>query len=560
MADKVKCGACGRLTLPGSFCEKCGQNPGAGKAPVPSQPEGMPASGIPAKAGTTNEIAPDPESFVVPPSGGGAHAESSGAGVERSPTTIITKSGLKAERDTAPSETEIPAKAGTTSGMPTGAATAVISGCPDLRVEYNVAQFFIEGISSPFTFRVTPLVDGIEDIRIFLESDAGNGISADKHIRKRLIRDRSFIQRFNLQLERIHGVVSFDIYITYSKDGEDCTFEHATTHKVYPADSSAREVVETIIVNINNEINAGHAADATVNNGLEQLQDLRSRTSANDQARTLIDKIVDLPPTFSALALYPTDWEPPVGFFSSKRQPVKRSVEQAPADARYQRLTLKLGSHFYHLVAGDAASFGRDRHNNDIGMRLFDRAGKATGELNKRTSRFHCRIEIHGDHCFVKDGGFSPEDGTTKASGMGTFVNGRQLAALGATELESGRIHCVGLAGAADSVFGAVVLDVEPVCCSQDTDSCWMSTDCSENMIACVRMRRRDEVPEAYVLVVRCVDLGAFSSDLAGVRVWQQGGGMMYSALGSKGWLRPRMFIQTASKRVQCMEWKQWGM
>lgn len=508
MAGKVKCSACGGLSSPGRFCERCGQE-------LVEQPAGQSAPPVEPsiQVPVVQDISPVPD---IP-----TEAATGGRGKTETEPVMV------------PVEEEV----------------ECASCCTDLRLEYNAAQFFVDGVHTPFTFRITPLVEGISDMVLVMETDSNRSLEKKKRLRARWQKGRSSTHKINFKPDGVCGVISFDLYLSYLRDGQQQTFECGTEHKIYPSDTSAREVVDHIIVNIHNEVKTGHAADATIHNGLEQLQGLRDRTSEDAQARNLIDQIESLPPAFCRLELYPSTWQTP------DHTVQRASCEEAPEGAVCERLTLEAGGFRYHLVAGEEWSLGRER-KNDVVLRHLD----GPVEKNRAISRSHCRMELHGERCFIKDGAFYPDQGITRESASGTFVNGKRLKGRGSAELPAGMASCVGLAGGGSQEERALLLDVCPVRCREDHTLCRMATGCTPDMISSVVVRRRDLIPELYLLLVRCADLGQVDPRLEGIRVWRQDGGFLASVSGSREWLQPGGMLWTGRARVECRAFEQWGI
>jgi len=525
MAGKVVCAECGKLTVPGRFCEKCGK-PLAQAAPVAAS--SAPAGGTPAM---------DPEASLI------FSCPEEPDPVAEPESVSKMETGLSfAAAPWKPDNRLEPEKA--------VAVQAAGSGyCEDMRLEYNAAQFFVDGVNSPFALRLLFLCDGITQVTVAVEADAGAKWSKVKRLMIQPVKGVEFTHRINYRPENLCGVVSFDVRVSYCKAGEMQTFEASTEHKVYPADSSAREVMDNIIVNIHNEISADRAGDAAVYNNLDQLRDLKDRTAADAKARNLIDQINDLPPAFCALDLYPSVWQAPE---HSVHVPLPA---EAPPEAKCDRLTLVADGRYYQLIAGDDWAFGRERRNE---MVLRHIGGNR--EDNLRISRFHCRIELHGEHCYVKDGGFDPEKGVTRESSAGTFVNGQRLAARGSVELKTDAVNTVGLAGAGLQDPGALVLEAEPVRCRDDHLLCRMASSCTAGMISTVFVRRLDEVAESYVLLVRCTDMGRLRPEWRGLRIWRQDGGFMYSFRGRADWLAPGRKVVSDRLETECVSFRQWGI
>jgi hypothetical protein len=529
MPEKTRCPNCDRLTEPGRFCARCGGDLGApARTAAPSALPVAPRDTVPKR-----EIAP-----VESP------ADSRDASRPRPWSRATGGSDIaRAAQATTP---EAPAER-------TRPAT-VVSYCNDLKIECDMAQIFVADINMPFFFRITPLADGVEKPVVEVRCDADNW-SHLKELTRKLRKNRSVEHSVNYRPGRESGgVVSFDIYIAYLKDGKRQAFEADVRHKVYPSNSNARQVVDNIIVNISTEIKTGHAADINLRNGLDELASIRDRTGADDTLQSLIDRISSMPRALSVLQMYPSDWR-------SDEQPGGHRDACTPEDARLDRLTLRTGDTRVHLYAVESLAAGK-RRDNDLVTRNFNRAGRATREINDKISRYHARFELHDDRCFVEDGGFDPEKGARRESANGTWLGGRRLPPLGSAELPPGTSTPVSLAGEDVGAFAAFALKATPALCAAPIPrACGMSDNCRPGTLAAVFLERQGgDAPESYVMLVRCAELGRLSPDLAGLKVWRRGDGVRFSAGNRNDWLIPGDSFGLNGKTVFVERFRQWGL
>jgi hypothetical protein len=169
----------------------------------------------------------------------------------------------------------------------------VKSHCPDLRVEYNVGRVFVDGMTTPFDFLVTPLRDGIEDLCVSVE--------ARDLVHRVTLRDRRECPEIPVPGEALeiyidflpppgmHGQVSFEFRISYTCEGCAQAYVARRRHIIHPSREEARISVggNLIIDNrVDAEIHQGHASDAEikVGDGGRGLSEFLRRTSPESKA------------------------------------------------------------------------------------------------------------------------------------------------------------------------------------------------------------------------------------------------------------------------------------
>jgi len=426
--------------------------------------------------------------------------------------------------------------------------------CPDLRIEYNMASFFVVGMSMPFSFRITPLVEKLDNIIISVNSEIdGKEWHNIKSLTHKPVKGKSFEHRINFKPGDTYGVISFEIYIAYQKEGKNYSFEAATRHKVYPQNGKAKDVLETIIVNINNEINTGHAADVNVRNGLDQFDSILRNTDKDDTIINLINRGYDFPPAMCILPLYPSNWIPPSNHALQEGR--KETIIKAP-----DNITICLNNNMYiHLLAKEYCSLGKKREN-DIVTRIFDPHGKPASELNAKISRFHCRIELHGDSCFIKDGGFYPDEGIERASSCGTYVNGEKIAPRDSIKLKTNIVSKLCLAGENEELSGVFAMDMIPVICHTPSKNCSMAINCTPGILSSIILKRKDHIPECFVILARCIDMGMVHPLLKGMEVWKGNGVFQFSIGAKHGMLLEENKITCGTTKLVVQKFKQWGL
>lgn len=275
------------------------------------------------------------------------------------------------------------------------AASATDHGCPELLVEYNNALIFIVGCKLNFEFQVTPQVEGVSNVRIEIRDADKQEVIAAQNLDQRLEKD----QREKLPMafrpgEQHEGEMNCDITVSFAWQGSRLVYRaRRKTHNVLRASDSAGKVLETLNVNLTQNLDKAHANDIRV-----YMDDFMGKLPQRGQYRINFEQ-VKLPPQWEPLHLSP----------SSAR----------PTAAR--PLTLCFPMQRVHVLPESQVRIGRSRENE-----LVARIPTVSREDNQRIHNFHCQIMRVENEVFIKDGGAYPDG--FRASSNGTFVNGEQLA------------------------------------------------------------------------------------------------------------------------------------
>lgn len=414
-----------------------------------------------------------------------------------------------------------------------------------MKVEHDPSRVLVVGQTMNFRFCLTPLVDGLSDVFVAVVFEGRNRRSEVRPLSWLPCKgERRELKNINFSAPE-SGTLGFSFYFGYKFKDEEIVFEADSEYKVWPAHSRAKDAIKNIKINIQN---TGHAND----------YDFKGVASSIDPSQKLedaIDHLHRIPPMWTALKLYRSNWRPP-----RRRRHEPRTLspvcldQRCPPEAHTTKLTLSTAGRRINLLTSHEIHLGRHR-DNDLVTRLFDN-GTATHELNAQISRYHCEISRQKKKCFVLDRSGPPGE-SRRPSPFGIFADGHRIH--GQHQLSKKDSCLLTLAGpdaTAPTVFG---LELETWSCnSAMRRSC--KRDCEARQISSLVLRRFDRVPETYVALWECLSLVDADPDFDGMIVWREGNGYAYATAETEGWLQPGMSIRAAQCEIRVEEWNQKGL
>ncbi len=360
------------------------------------------------------------------------------------------------------------------------------SACNCLRIEYNYNRFSIEGAQNNLQFRLTPLAENqrgdigfrLRQVRIFCW--------IVKNIDKEDYREVSMLN--NLKLTE-NNTIDFTITINekagfytlvfrvecITDDGKSYYMFQQRDHLVYE-----KEQPSTPSAPINVYASGQHAADVRVN--VEAIK-YKSRTT-ND----FLQMLNTLPPAFGVKQLY------------------ECNSEEVPNNSlnKEERLLLQINGYSLFIIGKTTVKLGRDKSLNDLqvripGLPLWERP-------NRAVSSMHGVLSIIGNVLTYKD-----------TSTYGTKLNGGEWIPGGCWTLP---INCQSILE-----FGNIPLVFNPSSCiRKEDDEICMCCNLPQGCICSVALRRQDNVPESYLIVPYCCDLGKVLPELAGWILYRRNG------------------------------------
>lgn len=498
---RVKCQACGKSTEEGLFCEKCGAELAGGYAPA--------AASAPAFA--QPEPARDPVFIRTPPE-------------VRAPRVVVLEPAVEAPHACEPAT---PARAGRSAAEPVSAACE-LGDCPWLLVENDKAGFFVAGTPGLLRLRLTAQEEGLLNLRVGLSLACATCEPVPPF---ELYRPKALQQTVtSLSVPPLKpGAYVAELTVSFVRASRTLRFKAGLDLFVYPSDSSAQQIAESIVITINNDIKMGHASDVRQSLDAAGLLGNVKNNGKVYGVPELLDLLKNEMCAFRGLPL----------------SEVEGSDEgsEPPSGARTDSLTLQLGGRLLHLLAGRRITLGKHRSNRVV-TRLFDGAGVATEALNERISKRHCTLELDGSECLILDG-VADDGGAVRRSAWGVFWQGRPVE--GCARLPAAsfpRAAPLALVGAE----GPYAFRLTAHGCYFDAARCAACPDtaagrpCGKGRYPALVLERADAVPERYAVLWACLDLGLAFPGCAGAAVCHERGAFqLRAASGAREWLTPGM-------------------
>jgi hypothetical protein len=513
---QVTCQACGKITKEGAFCSKCGTElPAAASSPVSAEESlyEMPAAG-PADAvdGQVTLVG------IARPA------------LEQPLQTGVTGSGVQPTPRTATAA--IPPQA---SAHATTVYSVSFDDCPWVWVERDTMAFCVSGANGLLRLRVSAHMEGIEDLRVSLSLRGMHGEARQSCWSKPKPEQ---VREIKLDVPPLPpGAHTADIRLQFTKNQQVLKYEANTELYVYPVESSAKQIAESIVVNITNDIKTGHASDVHLS---QDAAEAISKFTHNGNAYSLTELLNLMK---SDQRAYRRE-----EFYEAGCENLPSAPTQPPEEALVKRLTLCVGGRLVHLLADRRVTLGKNRANGIV-TRLFGPGGETSDKRCERISRFHCTLELDGRDCVIHDGALD-EKGRMKASSWGVFWQGKSVAGSLRVSAESFPLRAaLGLAGTADAYdFGLTAhgyhFDQRKCVACEDS----AVRPCLKGNIPAVLLRRTDDVPECYVLLWSCFDLGHVFPVCEGLTVCHEQGAFSWRSAGAFGWMTPGRYASAGTE------------
>ena len=300
---------------------------------------------------------------------------------------------------------------------------------------------------------------------------------------------------------------------------------------VRPAE--AQKVAEKLSINIETHVgNVGAAADVTVNQrAADELAKLAKAENPFDELRRIVAGPARM-------------WEG-IGLYDACSS---GTLPPIPAEAVTDRVSLDFGIERIVFFANRTVKFGRSRDLNDIWLRPTDMTDAAAVQPYKKVSREHCFFEHRGDAVAISDG-HRDEFRVVQPSTGGTylddaFVEGERLVKTG-----TAGVIAFGDPGCA----GALSMEVRACSPSRACASCPHANRrwCEEGRRPSLMLTRRDGIPERFVAVWSCFDLGEADPSFVGTVIFRKDGGFAWRRGRRCGWLVPGTTIATELGEVK---------
>lgn len=509
---RITCNVCGKRTDEGPFCTKCGAAQDGSVNPLAQQVDNDPfRAELPTQGNPLVAETPHAQGIDTPINVGGARIYTSSE--DHHPRSVIDLPGQEKTKPNPAMHADPPPQ--------NEPFSSTFDDCPWLWVERDRMIFCVENTNGVLRFKISAHAEGIEDVRMRLQFQGGNS-TAVPWFKPKCMQSKEIKLNIPPMPPGAHPV---DAHLQFIREGKLLKFVTTIELYVYP-NSSAGKIAESIVFNITNDIKTGHASD------IHLSQDAASafgHFTKHGHAHALTD----------LLNLMNTDMR------AYRREELYEAGDepQPPQEAITKRLSLMVGGRLLHLIAERRVTLGKNRDNRVV-TRRFNQQGVVDAQLCERISKFHCTLELDGEACVIQDGG-RDETGRMRPSTGGVSWQGVPVKG-------SLRIHVDLLPKKASLGFvaGPAGYDFELTACAHPFDfskcsSCSQQARqaCSSGRIPALLLRRTDHIPEHYLLVWSCFDLGCVFPECAGMVVCYEQGAFSIRSSGTFGWLVPERHV-----------------
>lgn len=505
----VTCKFCGRQTPEGAFCEKCGGAlDGSSPPPAPEKAHVPPSTQDAPPPQPLPPIAPADD----PPAGSAVVIERAGRQVPREAPRIIQIGGAGPE--TAPAARH--------STVPAAPSPVVGDECPFFAAERDTLCFWVTGKPGFLRVRLAARAEGLSDLKLQLVVNDAAAHSSRVEVWKHPNLGAS--RTFPLVVPPLAaGAYPAKVAFSFMHEGVCWSFEANPELFVYDDGVKASTVAEQIVFNITNTINQGHAGDVRLS---QNAADLVGQFARNGNGHGLNDLLDLLKTNVSAYARIPV--------YLVDKIAAAPSLPPPPPAARADRLTLRIGGQLLHLLAGTEVTFGKDRKANRVCTRLFDHGGQAQERQNGYISRRHLTVRLEGADCVLQDGGAS-RPSMHGVFWQGARINGERRIAASALP-DRAELRLAGAAGEHTVGMRTRALPFSRMECRKCSGR--PEALCAGGDVPCLLLSRED-VPERYLVLWACADLGALFPEGRGVTLCHERGAFSWRSASGAGWLEP---------------------
>ena len=417
--------------------------------------------------------------------------------------------------------------------------------CRDLRIRLDSSRLFMEGVNTPMRVYLECLGPDLQNLQVIVRCNVLS--AAEKELFSRSFphfkagQHREYIINWRPP-EGTYGLLALDWSIVYLHGGKRHYYEAQNEFPVYCQQQSAQTVVNEVKVNFERIEMHGNASEFEIKDAVNFYKDLGDRAELT--VNELVARSLRAPAVWQGLTLYEDHID----------QELSQLSLPPPSDVLVHRLTLSMEGILVHLVGGDRLLLGRNRRETDICTRNFDAQGIATRELNSCLSKQHCRVEVSGERCLVKDGieGHSSSCGTYTGAGRvdnnGSAIKGNDSLILGCPQSQGK--SCLRMTIACFS------------CQSLGCEECPLPRKCPQvlNAISSVVLSRTDSIKEHYVLLSHYLPLNRLNAGFGAMRIGFVQGAFCYQTARDCGWLRAGMQFKVHGQEVKVESFRQFGM
>jgi hypothetical protein len=350
------------------------------------------------------------------------------------------------------------------------------SDCVDLEVRYNNSCVFVLNMQSTFDFEIRPRIDGLRGL--FVEVRQSGQVLA-RETPQMLVRRGSCLSfGLNYMPRNTHaGKVSFEIRVGYRKDQRHRLYAAYRTHTIYSGKEDPRQVCESLVVEVKNNIQQGHAGDMRVDQSFSGLREaLRERNTISLDREFL--QLINARPFWTVLSLAECAEDSSGGTsFLRRAQPPQHLILRG-TDGRNM-----------HLLTMPAARIGRAK-DCEIVARVFSASGRQLDQESLRISRYHACLEWQGTRCQILDRGFYADEKKWRPSSTGVRVDGERIPSGREFTFAPGRTHRITLSEPAGGSSPTFELEAR----------LWLAEDMPALRPGCPDQRASPDAPACLIL------------------------------------------------------------
>ena len=355
------------------------------------------------------------------------------------------------------------------------------SRCTCLHVEYAVNRFLLAGAQMPLEIRIRIDSREVKQVLLWLVAAVG-GKEEICPVPTDELRFEEFVPLvipYYLRDPSIRGMFNATFYFGCIFEHEIRFYQMAVRHTVYAKGESKQSIIANI------SADGGSVVD---------MSSLKSLADSSSNGDILIERANNEPARYKAMPLTETVWRPERCFVSGHTYVC-------------DMLTLEWGGVQYHICGKDTVKLGRKSELNDFSILDWENAGNDHEWPNNTVSRRHAQIHYCIDTAFLTD-----------SSSFGTFIDG-----IKSEIADKSRIP---LPATAEIRMGDIALQMEMQRCEQRPEAP-VCKNCMAGKVKAVTLFRKDALPEVYLMIWQCCDLGKLDRKLEGFTVFRRNGGFI---------------------------------
>ncbi len=390
----------------------------------------------------------------------------------------------------------------------------VHSRCPHLRVEYAMNRFLLAGAQMPLEIRITIEQREVRQVLLWFAASVGGRSELHPIPTDELAFGQAvpLVIPYYLGDTNISGMLMAKFYFGCILPDRIKFYQMDVRHTIYAKGQSAQSIIATISADGGSVVDMGN---------------LKSLASGASNGDALLERANREPARFQVMPLKETVWRPERHFIAGK------TFESAS-------LTLEYKGRKIHICGKPTVKIGRKPELNDLVIVDWVNACRETDYPNNTISRQHAQIHFCGDSVNIID-----------TSSYGTFINGLKPDFAGNAGIE--------LPDDAEIRLGDIALNMEIQRCEQKPEQP-ICKNCLGGKVKSMILTRQDRLPEDYLLVWQCCELGYLFRELEGVAVYRRNDGfLMRTAPGEFRHLVPGSTISFRDQTIEVKNFKQHG-